>query len=148
MCIAFIILLLENSKLFYILLLFCLHIEILAVSSLFKCLIANKFGKWSGDTPDFNNCDYPVHFSRHCKRTVHFIHTILNETNVSVNPCTLYMMKLSVVKIQVREFCPKVRKVFDFIINHATINDVYNVKKCVVTLNFANKFHHNPLLKY
>ena len=42
MCIAFLVLLLENTKLFYILLLFCLYIEILAVSSLFKCLIAIK----------------------------------------------------------------------------------------------------------
>ena len=49
MCLAFIVVLLENSKLFYILLLFCLHIKILAVSGLFKCLIA----KSSGDTPDF-----------------------------------------------------------------------------------------------
>ena len=42
MCIAFIVLLLENIKLFYRLLLFCLYIEILAVSSLFKCLVATK----------------------------------------------------------------------------------------------------------
>ena len=42
MCIAFIVLLLENIKLFYISLLFCLCVEILAVTSLFKCLIANK----------------------------------------------------------------------------------------------------------
>ena len=41
MCIAFIVLLLENTKLFYTLLLFCLDIEILSVSSLFKSLIAN-----------------------------------------------------------------------------------------------------------
>ena len=40
MCIAFIVLLLENTKSFYILLLFWLYLEILAVSSLFKCLIA------------------------------------------------------------------------------------------------------------
>ena len=39
---AFIVLFLENSKLFYILLLFCLHIGILAGSSLFKCPIAIK----------------------------------------------------------------------------------------------------------
>ena len=42
MCIALIVLLLENTELFYILLLFCLDIEILAISSLFKCLIAIK----------------------------------------------------------------------------------------------------------
>ena len=41
MCIVFIVLLLENSKLFHILLLFCLYIEILDVSSLFKYLIAS-----------------------------------------------------------------------------------------------------------
>ena len=39
---TFIVLLLENTKLFYILLLFCLYIEILAVSTLFKCLRAIK----------------------------------------------------------------------------------------------------------
>ena len=42
MCITFIVLSLENTKLFYILLLFCLYIEILAVLSLFICLIAIK----------------------------------------------------------------------------------------------------------
>ena len=42
MCLAFRVLLLEISKLLYILLLFCLYIEILALSSLFKCLIAIK----------------------------------------------------------------------------------------------------------
>ena len=42
MCIAFIVLLLENSKIFYIVLLLCLYIEKLAESSLFQCLIAIK----------------------------------------------------------------------------------------------------------
>ena len=42
MRIAFIVLLLENTELFYILLLFCLQIETFAVSSLFKSLTANK----------------------------------------------------------------------------------------------------------
>ena len=45
MCIAFIVLLLENTKLFYIFLLFCLHIEILSISTLYKCLIAIKCSK-------------------------------------------------------------------------------------------------------
>ena len=45
MCIAFIVLLLENTKLFFTLLLFCFYIEILAVSSLFKCLIAVEYSE-------------------------------------------------------------------------------------------------------
>ena len=45
MCIAFIVLLLEDSKLFYLLLLLCLCIEILALWNLFKCLIAIKCSK-------------------------------------------------------------------------------------------------------
>ena len=45
MCIAFIVLLLKNSKLFYTLLLFCLYIEILAFSSLFKYLITIKYSE-------------------------------------------------------------------------------------------------------
>ena len=55
MCIAFVVLLLENTKLFYVLLLFCLCIEICAV----KCS-----GKSSGETPDFlhiENSLIPLH---------------------------------------------------------------------------------------
>ena len=45
MCIALKVLLLENTELLYVLLFFYLYIEILAVSGLFKCLIANKCSK-------------------------------------------------------------------------------------------------------
>ena len=53
MCIAFVVLLLENTKLFYVLLLFCLHIEILAVSTLYKCLKATKFSESRVGTFDY-----------------------------------------------------------------------------------------------
>ena len=42
LCAEIYILLLENTTSFYILLLFCLYIEVLPVSSLFKCPIAIK----------------------------------------------------------------------------------------------------------
>ena len=42
MCMAFILLLLENTKLFYTLFLFCIYLEILSISSFFKCLITIK----------------------------------------------------------------------------------------------------------
>ena len=42
MCIELIVLFLENTELFYVLLFICLEVEILAVSSLFKCVIAIK----------------------------------------------------------------------------------------------------------
>ena len=53
MCIAFIVFLLENSKLFYMLLLFSLCIEILAVLSLFNCLIAIKCSESRVETLQF-----------------------------------------------------------------------------------------------
>ena len=69
MCIAFIVLLLEYSKLFYILLLFCLYIEILAVSSFFKGLIAIKCSESRVETLQifniagisFKSCFYTIY---------------------------------------------------------------------------------------
>ena len=53
MCTAFTVLLQENTKLFCILHLLCLHIEILCLK-LVKMPDSNQmFGKSSGDTPDF-----------------------------------------------------------------------------------------------
>ena len=66
MCIALIALLLENIVLYYyILLLHCLQIEILAVSILFKCLIAIKCSKIRVDTLQiffhFQACTFFTH---------------------------------------------------------------------------------------
>ena len=60
-CISFIVLLLENSKLFYLLLLFCLCIEITRCLKLVQMLDSNQmFVKSTGDTPDFLTCTYQL----------------------------------------------------------------------------------------
>ena len=62
MCIAFIVLLLENTKLFYALFLFCLYLEILAVSSSFKWPIAMKCSESRVETLQIFHCYYLLHF--------------------------------------------------------------------------------------
>ena len=62
MCIAFIVLFLENTELFYTLLLFCLQIETFAVSSLFKCPTANKCSESRVETLQIINIAYKMQF--------------------------------------------------------------------------------------
>ena len=70
MCISLIALLLENAELLYILLFFCLHIEILAVSSLFKCLIAIKYSKSRVETHQIFIVIWVVGFKANCSLVV------------------------------------------------------------------------------
>ena len=99
MCIAFIVLLLENSKLFYVLLLFCLYIEILAVSSWFKCLIAMKCSESRVETLQIFLCCWRC-FIKSCKIILSFI------INFFTGPISFELAMIIVLKgINIRFQC-------------------------------------------